>query len=599
MADISTTTLKAEVDRLHLEIQALQSKTGSERITVGKYLLERLAQMGVTHIFGLPGDFNLTFLDLIEDHPKIQWVGNCNELNSSYAADGYARVKSNSLGVILTTFGVGELSAINGIAGAFSEMVPVLHIVGVPTTKEHKTRPLLHHTLGDGRYNAYREASAPFVILEENLMNRNTAATQIDNAISECITKARPVYMTLPTDMVYQEISTERLKTPLSHSLPLNDPQMEEYVIDSIFERVQEAEGDVVVLADACVIRHGVRKEVAEFLRETGFPVYATPMGKTAIDESWHRYGGIYVGSLTHPSIKDKVENAKLMISIGLLSTDFNTGNFSYNIPTRRLIELHSSWTKIQYGLYEGIGMKQLLPKLTERLQHFYPVAHKIPVPKFQALVPQEQTHMISHAWFWPRLASFFQPGDVIVTETGTSNFGILDIPLPTGCRLISQVLWGSIGWSVGSALGAALAARERGMNRVILFVGDGSLQLTVQELSPMIKNGLRPIIFVLNNKGYTIERCIHGKNRKYNDISNWDWPALLDVFNDSGKFETGSHVARNKDDISMLLDDKSFNHADKIKIVEVQMGAFDAPKSLERQAAMTGASHRAVAAVN
>ncbi|KAF9046327.1 pyruvate decarboxylase THI3 [Panaeolus papilionaceus] len=596
----TTTALQAEVDRLRLEVHSLQSQAGAGRINVGNYLLDRLVQLGVTHIFGLPGDFNLGFLDLIEDHPKLQWVGNCNELNAAYAADGYARVKSNSLGVILTTFGVGELSAINGIAGAFSEMVPVLHIVGVPSTTQHKNRPLLHHTLGDGRYNAYREAAAPFVILEENLMDKNTAANQIDNALTQCITKARPVYMSLPTDTVYKEISSERLKIPLSHSQPMNDPQMEEYVIDSIFEKVKEAEGDVVVLTDAGVIRYGVRKEVAEFLKETGFPVYATPMGKTAIDESWDRYGGIYVGSLTHPSIKEKVENAKVMISIGLLSSDFNTGNFSYNIPTRRSIELHSSWTKIQYGMFDGIGMKQLLPKLTERLQHFYPVAHKIPVPQFQAIVPPEHNQTISHAWFWPRLAKFFQPGDVIVTETGTSNFGILDIPLPSGCRLISQVLWGSIGWSVGDALGAALAAREKGMNRVVLFVGDGSLQLTVQELSPMIRNGLKPIIFVLNNKGYTIERCIHGKHRKYNDVANWNWPALLDVFNDSGKFETGSHVARNKDDVSMLLDDKKFNGADKMQIVEIQMEALDAPKALERQAAMTGATNRgAMQAVN
>lgn len=87
---------------------------------------------------------------------------------------------------------------------------------------------------------------------------------------------------------------------------------------------------------------------------------------------------------------------------------------------------------------------------------------------------------------------------------------------------------------------------------------------------------------------------------RKYNDIANWNWPALLDVFNDSGKFETGSHVARNKDDVSMLLDDKKFNGADKVQIVEIQMEALDAPKALERQAAMTGATNRgAMQAVN
>ena len=71
-------------------------------------------------MFGVRGDSNLKFLDYVEDHPRIEWVGNCNELNASYAADGYARVREGSPGVVLTTFGAGELSCTNGIAGGQS-----------------------------------------------------------------------------------------------------------------------------------------------------------------------------------------------------------------------------------------------------------------------------------------------------------------------------------------------------------------------------------------------------------------------------------------------------------------------------------------------
>lgn len=101
------------------------------------------------------------------------------------------------------------------------------------------------------------------------------------------------MYLTLPTDIVHQEISVERLSIPLTSTAPPNDPVTEAFVIDQIHERVKEAEGDVVVLVDACVIRHGVRKELAAFLKETSFPVYATPMGKTAVDEDYARYGGV------------------------------------------------------------------------------------------------------------------------------------------------------------------------------------------------------------------------------------------------------------------------------------------------------------------
>jgi pyruvate decarboxylase len=581
--------LKSQVDRLRLEVHSLKASAGAENISIGNYLLTRLAQLDVTAMFGLPGDFNLGFLDLVEDHPDIDWIGNCNELNAAYAADGYARVKEGSLGVLTTTFGVGELSAINGIAGAFSEMVPILHIAGVPSTVQQKLRPLLHHTLGDGRFEAYGKAASLFTISQTYIVDKNNAASQIDQAITDCITHARPVYLTLPTDMVYQQISSERLKIPLSPTLLSHHPEVEDFVINLVHERVTAARGDVVVLVDACVIRHGVRKEVVDLLDKTGFPVYATPMGKTAVDENNKRYGGIYVGSLTHPDVKERVENAALVISIGGLGTDFNTGNFSYNILTERLVELHSHHTKVQYARFDDIGMKILLPKLTEKLQPLHPKASQIPVPAFVKHLPTEDSAVISHLWFWPRLSYFFKSKDVIVTETGTANFGILDVPLPSGAILVSQILWGSIGWSVGSCLGAALAARDIGLPRVVLFVGDGSLQLTVQELGPMIRKGLKPIIFVLNNKGYTIERYIHGKNRKYNDVSNWKWTSLLETLNDSEKFETASYTVNDKTELSNLLDDATFAQANKIQVVEVIMETFDAPSMLQRQGELTG----------
>lgn len=166
--------------------------------------------------------------------------------------------------------------------------------------------------------------------------------------------------------------------------------------------------------------------------------------------------------------------------------------------------------------------MKHLLPKLTERLAAYASEALKLSVPKFVTPVPEEGDEVISQNWLWPRVGQFFEKGDVVVAETGTSSFGTIDIPLPEDAVFVSQILWGSIGWTVGATLGAAVAARDIGKNRTILFVGDGSIQLTVQELSVMQRMELKPIIFVLNNSGYTIERYLHGEKRKYNDITNW-----------------------------------------------------------------------------
>ncbi|KAJ7506986.1 pyruvate decarboxylase [Mycena galericulata] len=577
-------SLQAEVNRLRLELETLKVENASESIEVGNYLLARLEQLKVTKMFGVPGDFNLGFLDLVEDHRTVDWVGNCNELNSAYAADGYARVKEGSIGVVLTTFGVGELSAINGIAGAFSEMVPVLHIVGVPSTTQQKDKALLHHTLGDGRYDAYIKAAENFTISQGIITDKDTAAAQIDRVLTVCMTRARPVYLTLPTNLVFEKISSQRLKIPLSRTQPPNDPEVEAFVLDEIVKLVQSAQDDVIFLVDICAIRHDAREEMLELVKKTGFPVYAAPMGKTAVPENYERYGGIYVGSVSHPDVKEKVESAKLILSIGSVKSDFNTGNFTYSIPAARTVEFHSDHTKVQHGVFQAVGMKQLLPRLAARLE---PAARKVAVPAFKGILPTEDHEIITHAWLWPRLSQFFQPKDVIVAETGTSNFGVLEVPLPEDAVFVSQLLWGSIGWAVGSTLGAAFAARESGLNRTILFIGDGSIQLSVQELSVMLRHGLRPIVFLLNNAGYTIERCIRGAERKYNDISNWKWTGLLEVLGDAELADSLSYTVHTKSELSALLDTPSFADAGKMQLVEVMMQMHDAPRALTVQTAL------------
>lgn len=197
--------------------------------------------------------------------------------------------------MLVTTFGVGELSATNGIAGAFSEHVPILHIVGVPSTTQQKSKPMLHHTLGDGRYDAYHIASKQFVKSDANVIEVSTAPAEIDRIITDCVVEARPVYLMLPTDIVHIKIPSKRLLTPLNLQPPENDPETEAFVLDEIVELVNKAESDVIVLVDACTIRHGVKQEVKALLEKTHFPVYSAPMGKTAVPEDYERYGGVCI----------------------------------------------------------------------------------------------------------------------------------------------------------------------------------------------------------------------------------------------------------------------------------------------------------------
>jgi pyruvate decarboxylase len=140
--------------------------------------------------------------------------------------------------------------------------------------------------------------------------------------------------------------------------------------------------------------------------------------------------------------------------------------------------------------------MKGVLRKVVERIDMGKLSA--LPGPKMANKVKEnfDKSETITQAWFWPRVGEFLKENDIVITETGTANFGIWETKFPKGVTALSQVLWGSIGYSVGACQGAALAARDAGSERrTILFVGDGSFQLTAQEVSTMIRLGLKPIM--------------------------------------------------------------------------------------------------------
>src|SRR5215470_4915854 len=131
---------------------------GSQRMNIGDFLLRRLKEAGVRHLFGVPGDYSLELLQQLQDSGALEWVGTCSELNASYAADGYARL--NGLGALLVTHGVGALSAINGIAGAYSEHVPVICIAGSIPLRSIDRGLGMHHTMADGAWDQFLGAYA-------------------------------------------------------------------------------------------------------------------------------------------------------------------------------------------------------------------------------------------------------------------------------------------------------------------------------------------------------------------------------------------------------------------------------------------------------
>ncbi|KAJ5132852.1 hypothetical protein N7448_007010 [Penicillium atrosanguineum] len=543
---------------------------------VAEYLFRRLHEVGIRAVHGVPGDYNLSALDYL---PKcgLNWVGNCNELNAGYAADGYARV--NGIGALITTFGVGELSALNAIAGAYSEFVPIVHIVGQPTTQSQKDGMLLHHTLGNGDFNVFNKMSSAISCYTARLNDPHDAATQIDSAIRECWIRSRPVYVTLPTDMVVAKVNGDRLKQPIDLSLPENDPEKEDYVVDVVLKYLHAAKNPII-LVDACAIRHRALDEVRDLIKATNLPTFVTPMGKGAVNETYKNFGGVYAGSGSQPNVSEAVEASDLILSIGAIKSDFNTTGFTYRIGQLNTIDFHSTYVRVRYSEYPNTNMKGVLRKVVQKMGKVNAVA---PPPLTNRLPESEKnssSQVITHDWLWPTVGQWLEEKDIIITETGTANFGIWDTRFPANVTAISQVLWGSIGYSLGSCQGAALAAKEQNNRRTILFIGDGSTQLTVQELSTILRNKLSPIVFVICNEGYTIERYIHGWDAGYNDIQPWDFYNIPKVFGGQDGYK--GYRVKTRDELNQLFADQDFCISDKLRLVELYMPRDDAPSALK-----------------
>jgi pyruvate decarboxylase len=308
-------------------------------------------------------------------------------------------------------------------------------------------------------------------------------------------------------------------------------------------------------------------------------------MGKGAINEESLPFGGVYVGDASRDDVRQRVDDAELILYVGGLQSDFNSGGFTYHVSKKNTVEFHSDHMKIRYSVFPGIQMKSVLRRLLDTLD--FSRVQKHPTAELSNTIPEiereDLSQEISHAWFWPRVGQWLKEGDIVITETGTSSFGILETRFPKNVTAISQVLWGSIGYSVGALQGAALACKEDDpTRRVILFVGDGSLQLTVQEISTMIRHNLKPIIFVLNNKGYTIERIIHGLKAIYNEIQPWNHTEILQLFG-ADSDNAASYQVKTKSQIEHLFSNEKFGSAPHIQLVEVFMPWQDAPRALLR----------------
>jgi pyruvate decarboxylase len=313
---------------------------GHGKITLGRYMWERIHQVGVDTIFGVPGDFNLQFLDSIYLTPGLSFVTNQNELNAAYAADGYARIK-NTPGCLVTTHGVGELSALNGIAGSMSEHVKVVHVVGQTTRAMQKGNMMIHHSIGNKpNHQMYNKAS-------EGL---RFAPKEIDRVLRECVIKSGPVYIFMPLDLSAEMVDAALLETPINLE-PHVDEKTQDEAVKAITDAVTQAKYPTI-LVDALVQRFNAAQETAQLVRKLNVPFFSATMGKGVVDETEENFVGVWNGEVSSPGVKEAAKQADLVVTLGYIPADTNSAGFSRQLDESSTIHInpHDVIVSIQHN---------------------------------------------------------------------------------------------------------------------------------------------------------------------------------------------------------------------------------------------------------
>jgi indolepyruvate decarboxylase len=536
---------------------------------LGDLIIEVVKQLGVKHIFGVPGDYNLRFLDFIEESKDVNWIGNCNELNASYAADGYAR--ENGIGVLVTTHGVGELSAANGIAGSFAHNVSVLHIVGYPSSVVIDTDVPVHHTLGNYKKNNFLEAFNPIsgattILTELNFIE------EINRVISNMLVTKKPAYLGIPTNLLDMEVSQNI--EDIYFRFKNSDSYMVEEVGSIISERFNDAKKPMFLLG-VNIARFGWREKVTELLKKIDLKFTTTLMGKSIIKDielAKANYIGIYAADYSTDGVVELMQDSDCIISIGTVETDLNTGGFSEDgIDYDNVITIRPQSVKIGKKVYSGISIDMLLEYMEENFKKKDKLYKEICLS--DECIVEDRDENLNQKEFWPFVAkNIIQEGDIVVAEAGSALFGLLPQNLPAGIDFVSQILWASIGYTLPAAVGSAIAAPKR---KVLLFIGDGSFQLTAQEISLIKKYDLNVTVFLINNDGYTIERAIHGPNESYNDIYMWKY---LDLAKSLGIQKTKSIKT-----FKELFELEDYIKRDGAKMIELFFEKLDYPPLLKK----------------
>lgn len=486
--------------------------------TVGSFLFDYLYDKGARHAFGIPGDFALpTFRWL--NQSKLDLITMTHEPSVGFAADGYARA-SGRLGVAAVTYCVGGLNMLNSVACAYAEKSPLLVISGGPSPSDRTNDGLIHHKVRtfDTQRRIFEEVTCANAVLNDP----ETAAREIIRVVEAVLAQCRPGYLEIPYDVVDMPI---RLPEHKAGVVPASDPELLEAALREAAEFINRAERPVII-ADIELHRHGLTDLALQLATEKNIPIAATLLSKSIIRETHPMYIGVTSGGFSEEKVQDYIEGSDCLILLGAFISDVFLGMNSTKLDRKKCLLANTEKTRIGLHSYEQIEfddfMRGLMQAPIERRAHF---TNPNPPVEAEPLTDAERTEALDADTIFRLLQLTMGDDTTFVCDTGDALLGAIGLRTGKSNNFLSDAYYLSMGFATPAAIGAMAANPER---RVIAIIGDGAFQMTGIEMSTMAKQGMKPVIILLNNDGYGTQR--HILDGPFNEIHRWDYTRITEL---------------------------------------------------------------------
>jgi indolepyruvate decarboxylase len=469
-------------------------------------LLQALKDHGAREIFGIPGDFVLPLFKVIEESNILPNFTLSHEPAVGFAADASARYHGG-LGVAVVTYGAGAFNLVNSIAGAYAERSPVVVIAGAPGARERTSGFLLHHQARtvDTQLAVFREITCDQAVLTDPA----AAPAQIARVLRSAREMSLPVYLEFPRDMVAAEVEPVAV-LPQRHA----DADALAECADEILERIEKAAAPVAVV-DVEIRRYGVEEAIAALARKLNLPVVTTFMGRGLLEQQDDVVAGTYFGAAGDPAITRLVDDADLVLMLGVIFSDTNFALSNRAPDPRRTILASSRAVQIGHHVFPDMPLADLIAALEARAKRG--ASRKRAIKKRSAYprgLPADDQPIAPSDIAGAINDLFDRHGKMPMTsDIGDCLFTAMEID---NTALAAPGYYAGMGFGVPAGIGVAATGL-----RPLILVGDGAFQMTGWELGNCRRYGLDPIVVLFNNKSWEMLRVFQPESR-FNNLDDW-----------------------------------------------------------------------------